>query len=106
MMLQPTTDIQSIHSPPPAISSKDIRRQYRAYDISQMRHIVYVRQSAGDEDIALPGLGRTLPDFRPFIWKADVFSCLELTRREQRELLIIQHNKGMNQVMNQVMTQC
>ena len=52
-----TTDIKGVGTTTTTISGKDISRQGRAYQIAQMRNIVHVWQSAGDEEIALPGFG-------------------------------------------------
>lgn len=48
-----TTNIERVESASSAISGIDICGKYRAYQVAQMRYVVHVRQSAGDEYIAL-----------------------------------------------------
>lgn len=70
-----------------------------------MRHIVHVWQSAGDEDIALPGIGENLSKSMRFFGHYTEFSWRggkkmeEYDEGEEQMQLLIQHFKGINQVV-------
>lgn len=53
-----TTNEEGLVVAGPAIASEHIGGEDTADHVSKMRHIVYVGQGAGDEDIALPRHGK------------------------------------------------